>query len=226
MYATHPNSGKPRLSSAAVLRCLVWCCAAPDELRKEWEAFKAQQKRAKEEAAANHRGIYICRVDGRGWAHGDWAEVPQIRMVVVQNSLDMSLSDKDVALLQGQAALRGNQGSGSVVAGYKRVISANDELEANAGAFGERVCPWMCVCCVHACVCVVGVCGEGGLKLCVCPCMHACDQYIESKWVFGLSSPDIPASTPQHMHLGLWRQNHHRPGSDTAACLTQHSLGS
>lgn len=32
-----------------------------DELRKEWEAFKAQQQRAREEAMANHRGIYVCR---------------------------------------------------------------------------------------------------------------------------------------------------------------------
>lgn len=32
-----------------------------DELRKEWEAFKAQQQRAREEAMAHHRGIYVCR---------------------------------------------------------------------------------------------------------------------------------------------------------------------
>jgi hypothetical protein len=30
-------------------------------------------------------------------------------MVVVQNSLDVSVTDADVVLLQGQAALRGNQ---------------------------------------------------------------------------------------------------------------------
>eukprot|EP00879_Flechtneria_rotunda_P006476 GHRR01006805.1.p1 GENE.GHRR01006805.1~~GHRR01006805.1.p1 ORF type:complete len:656 (+),score=249.29 GHRR01006805.1:248-2215(+) len=103
-----------------------------DELRKEWEAFQAQQRRAREEATAQHRGIYICKVDGRGWAHGDWAKLPQIRMVVVQNSLDVSVTDADVALLQGQAALRGNQGSGSVIAGYKRIVTPNDELEASA----------------------------------------------------------------------------------------------
>eukprot|EP00882_Tetradesmus_deserticola_P017811 GHRQ01019103.1.p1 GENE.GHRQ01019103.1~~GHRQ01019103.1.p1 ORF type:complete len:179 (+),score=76.34 GHRQ01019103.1:593-1129(+) len=80
-----------------------------EELRKQWEAFKAQQRSAREEAAASHRGIYICRVDGRGWAHGDWASTPQIRMVVVQNSLDVSVTDADVMLLQDQAALRGNQ---------------------------------------------------------------------------------------------------------------------
>jgi DnaJ family protein C protein 11 len=53
-------------------------------------------------------------------------------MVVVQNSLDVAVTDADVAVLQGQAALRGHQGSGSVIAGYKRVLSPNDELEANA----------------------------------------------------------------------------------------------
>jgi hypothetical protein len=47
-----------------------------------------------------------CRVDGRGWAHGDLAKFPQIRMVVVQNSLDMTVFDSDAALLQGQAALK------------------------------------------------------------------------------------------------------------------------
>eukprot|EP00775_Hariotina_reticulata_P001748 gene1748-2089_t len=103
-----------------------------DELRREWEAFKAQQRRAREEALASHRGTYICKVDGRGWAHADWKQLPQIRMVVVQNSLDVAITDADVAVLQGQAALRGHQGSGSVIAGYKRVLSPNDELEANA----------------------------------------------------------------------------------------------
>lgn len=72
------------------------------------------------------------RVDGRGWAHGDWPKFPQIRMVVVQNSLDMTVFDSDAALLQGQAALKGNAGSGSVVAGYKRTISPQDALEVNA----------------------------------------------------------------------------------------------
>lgn len=36
-----------------------------DDLRKEWEAFKAQQQRAREEARAHHRGIYVCR-----WVRG------------------------------------------------------------------------------------------------------------------------------------------------------------
>jgi len=53
-------------------------------------------------------------------------------MVVVQNSLDMTVFDSDAALLQGQAALKGNAGSGSVVAGYKRTISPQDALEVNA----------------------------------------------------------------------------------------------
>lgn len=103
-----------------------------EELRREWEAFKAQQQRAREEAMAHHRGIYMCRVDGRGWAHGDLAQFPQIRMVVVQNSLDMTVFDSDAALLQGQAALKGHAGSGSVVAGYKRTLSPLDSLEVNA----------------------------------------------------------------------------------------------
>lgn len=33
-----------------------------EELRAEWEAFKAQQRRAREEALANHRGVYVCKV--------------------------------------------------------------------------------------------------------------------------------------------------------------------
>jgi DnaJ family protein C protein 11 len=35
-----------------------------EELRREWEAFKAQQQRAREEAMAHHRGIYVCRCAG------------------------------------------------------------------------------------------------------------------------------------------------------------------
>ena len=41
-----------------------------DDLRKEWEAFKAQQQRAREEARAHHRGIYVCRC-GRGCSFPD-----------------------------------------------------------------------------------------------------------------------------------------------------------
>ncbi|KAF6251111.1 molecular chaperone [Scenedesmus sp. NREL 46B-D3] len=103
-----------------------------DDKFKEYQAFKAHQGAAHEQSTAGHRGSYTCRVDGRGWAHGDWAAVPQIRMVTMTNALDVSVTDADVLVLQGQAALRGHQGTGSVVAGYKRTLSPNDSLEAQA----------------------------------------------------------------------------------------------
>lgn len=37
-----------------------------EELKKEWEEFKARQRRAREEAMAQHRGIYQCKVTQQG----------------------------------------------------------------------------------------------------------------------------------------------------------------
>lgn len=39
-----------------------------DELRKEWEEFKARQRRAREEAMAQHRGVYQCKVSNSNCA--------------------------------------------------------------------------------------------------------------------------------------------------------------
>lgn len=33
-----------------------------EDLKREWEEFKARQRRAKEEAMAQHRGMYQCKV--------------------------------------------------------------------------------------------------------------------------------------------------------------------
>eukprot|EP00878_Enallax_costatus_P026728 GHUV01028714.1.p1 GENE.GHUV01028714.1~~GHUV01028714.1.p1 ORF type:complete len:136 (+),score=37.58 GHUV01028714.1:80-487(+) len=33
-----------------------------EDLKREWEEFKARQRRAREEATAQHRGVYQCKV--------------------------------------------------------------------------------------------------------------------------------------------------------------------
>ena len=33
-----------------------------EELKREWEEFKARQRRSREEATAQHRGVYQCKV--------------------------------------------------------------------------------------------------------------------------------------------------------------------
>ena len=50
----------------------------------------------------------------------------------MQNSFDAPLGDSDVVQLQGQAVLRNNVGTGNIIFGYKRAISAHDSLDLSA----------------------------------------------------------------------------------------------
>lgn len=101
-----------------------------EELKAEFREFRAKQERAREEALTNHRGYYQCRLDGRTLLQKD-SKAPLLRTVVVQNSIDIPATDSDFFHIQGQAALKGHIGSGSIVCGYKRIISSHDQLEGS-----------------------------------------------------------------------------------------------
>ena len=89
-------------------------------------------------ARLDYRGVLAEVRAGGGLAALRGADVwdrlrpPELRLVVVQNSLDAPASERDLFHLQGQAALRGQFGSGSVVGGYKRTLSPHDALEGSA----------------------------------------------------------------------------------------------
>jgi DnaJ family protein C protein 11 len=101
-----------------------------EDLRKRWEEFKQQQQAQREQASLSHRGYYLCKIDGSKVVRGDFSRTPPLRIVVVQNSVDIPITDEDTLFLQGQAALKDQAGSGSIIAGYRRVISPRDFLEA------------------------------------------------------------------------------------------------
>ena len=104
--------------------------AGAEDLRKRWEEFKQQQEAQREQASLSHRGYYLCRLDGSRVIRGDFSSTPPLRIVIVQNSVDIPVTDQDTLFLQGQAALKDQAGSGSIIAGYRRIISPRDFLEA------------------------------------------------------------------------------------------------
>lgn len=43
-----------------------------EELRAEWEAFQAQQKKEALEAQVNYRGVYVFKADATGGCVAPW----------------------------------------------------------------------------------------------------------------------------------------------------------
>ncbi|KAI8462295.1 MAG: molecular chaperone [Monoraphidium minutum] len=113
-----------------------------EERRAAWKAFLDERERKRQDAAGNHRGSYVCRLDATAAARGE-AKAPAMRMVMASNAVDVPLdfggADGGVVTLQGQALLRahprlagGMLGSGSVLAGYRRALGDNHSIDASA----------------------------------------------------------------------------------------------
>eukprot|EP00877_Chromochloris_zofingiensis_P007619 jgi/Chrzof1/310/Cz01g10230.t1 len=103
-----------------------------EELRQEWLEFKAKTERQRQEAMTNHRGYYLCKIDATKLVRGDVSQLPPFRVIVVQNSVDIPATESDIFHVQGQAALKGNIGTGSILCGYKRILSQHDAIDASA----------------------------------------------------------------------------------------------
>jgi DnaJ family protein C protein 11 len=102
----------------------------PEELRRKWEAFKAQQAKEAEDASVGHRAYYMCMLDAVKLVNGDITSVPMPRVIVVQNSVAVPVTPQDTLSIQGSAALRSQAGQGSVIAGYERTLTPRDTLSA------------------------------------------------------------------------------------------------
>ncbi|MEW5320293.1 MAG: hypothetical protein WDW38_011375 [Sanguina aurantia] len=102
------------------------------ELKKQWEEFKRKQEADRQDAASNHRGSYMCRVDATEYRQVLQGRAPLFRALSISNSVDAPLGEGgDVVTLQGQAALRNQAGTGNLIFGYHRVVSAVDSLDMN-----------------------------------------------------------------------------------------------
>lgn len=118
-----------------------------DDLRKEWQDFKASQEQQKEDADVSYRSSLICRIDAsrmvgglrslaysaaeadfRGGADVPW---PIFRSFSLQSSLGQNLSTSDYFQLQGHVAVRDQAGGASIVCGYRRVLTPHDTLDAS-----------------------------------------------------------------------------------------------
>ncbi|GFR48961.1 hypothetical protein Agub_g10975 [Astrephomene gubernaculifera] len=104
-----------------------------EEIKKKWEEFQKKQAAERSDAASNHRGTYLCKVDASDLRRSLTGQQPLFRQVVVQNSIDTPVGEGgDVAYIQGQAVLRNAAGAGNLIFGYRRVISPHDTLDGSA----------------------------------------------------------------------------------------------
>ncbi|EFJ44045.1 molecular chaperone [Volvox carteri f. nagariensis] len=103
-----------------------------EDLKKKWEEFKKQQEADRAELLSNHRGIYMCRLDLSDPRASLAGQRPLFRAATVTNSIDTPVGESDVFYMQGNAALRANAGAGSLIFGYRRVLSQHDSLDINA----------------------------------------------------------------------------------------------
>ena len=116
---------------------------SPEELRKDWEAARERQRRADVDAAVNFRGQYVFRSDATALItpyNRDLPRTPELRSVSMTSGIDIPIeggkhlgpllsADADVLHLGGFVYVRGEQGGGSFIAGYKRVYSDYTTLE-------------------------------------------------------------------------------------------------
>jgi hypothetical protein len=72
-----------------------------EELRAEWQDFQERLERKKQEALTNHKGYYLCKMDAEQWLRNPrHLRAPDFKIVVVQNSIDVPVSDNDIFHLQ------------------------------------------------------------------------------------------------------------------------------
>ncbi|KAK9907695.1 hypothetical protein WJX75_008271 [Coccomyxa subellipsoidea] len=103
-----------------------------DELRQEWESFKAQQRL---QMQVSHRGFYSFKVDATNLVDPYDRHVsvmPEVYEVAMNSQISTPLSDTMGATLGGQMAVQGNVGGGSFVCGLKRILTPRDSIEMQA----------------------------------------------------------------------------------------------
>ena len=127
-----------------------------EELRKEWEAFRAREHRERVDTSVNFRGKYVFRVDATAFVRPYSKHVarhPEISSVYMTSGVDVPLenltpenvmpvvgerlssvvgADRDVLHLGGIVFVRRSEGQGSFIAGYKRAWSNYTTFDAQA----------------------------------------------------------------------------------------------
>ncbi|EIE26180.1 DnaJ-domain-containing protein, partial [Coccomyxa subellipsoidea C-169] len=103
-----------------------------DELRQEWESFKAKQVL---EMQVSHRGFYSFKIDATSLVDPYDRHVsvmPEVYEVAMNSQISTPLSDTMGATLGGQMAVQGNVGGGSFVCGLKRILTPRNSIELQA----------------------------------------------------------------------------------------------
>ncbi|GAX82917.1 hypothetical protein CEUSTIGMA_g10343.t1 [Chlamydomonas eustigma] len=96
-----------------------------EELKKEWEDFKKKQELDKTENSTVIKGQYQCKIDVTDLKRKGLL----VRSISVTNSADAAVGkDGDVMLVQGQASVRNQVGTGGIIFGYTRQLSSTDTL--------------------------------------------------------------------------------------------------
>eukprot|EP01023_Acetabularia_acetabulum_P018632 TRINITY_DN19408_c0_g2_i1.p1 TRINITY_DN19408_c0_g2~~TRINITY_DN19408_c0_g2_i1.p1 ORF type:complete len:267 (-),score=47.49 TRINITY_DN19408_c0_g2_i1:18-818(-) len=108
-------------------------------IRLQWEKFRAEQERARYEREINHRGNYQVKLDASGMFDGQNHPHPDVITIANSTNVHVSLHEKSLATLGGQVSMRrrGNMfvGVGQVHAGLHQILSDEDTVEVS-GAVG------------------------------------------------------------------------------------------
>jgi DnaJ family protein C protein 11 len=120
----------------------------PEEMRREFESAREKRKKEDVDAAVNFRGQYVFRVDATALVSpydSSLPRTPELKTVSMNSGIDIPIesakdwgplaSESDTLHLGGFVYVRGDQGGGSFLAGYKRVYAdyTTFELHGMAG---------------------------------------------------------------------------------------------
>lgn len=106
-----------------------------DELRREWEAFRAKQAAARLDAKVAHRGAYVVKVDATELVSPydeTVGRTPDLAGMAMTTQVHIPLGDAAGATLGGQVSVRRGAGGGAFVAGIRRVVDAATTVDAHA----------------------------------------------------------------------------------------------
>ena len=106
-----------------------------DELRREWEAFRAKQATARLDAKVAHRGAYVVKLDATELVSPydeGVGRTPDLAGMAMTTQVHIPLGDSAGATLGGQVGVRRGAGGGAFVAGIRRVVDAATTIDAHA----------------------------------------------------------------------------------------------
>lgn len=103
-----------------------------EDLREQWENFRAKEKRKLTEQNVNYSGACVLALNGEDLGHG---QLPRMTTANMLSTVEAPLTNKDIVTVGGQIVTKARVGGGGCfVFGYHRDFSPHSSLDINAWA--------------------------------------------------------------------------------------------